>query len=242
MDECYLNLTAYLHDHPDTTTATAIQEMRANITKATRLTASAGIAPNTRLAKICSDMNKPNGQYELKSTREAITEFVDKLSVRKFTGVGRVLEQVLAAFGITTCSQLREQRGIVQALFSPIQANFLFHIALGIGGTHFDMDEDRKSVGVERTFSNMSDPALLVAKLEELTIRLAQDLDKENLMGSTISLKLKLSNFVVRTRDKTLPYHIYTQQELLEHAKPVRQCPGYLWSRYWKPSYHSKCG
>ena len=83
LDEAYLDLTDYLLGHPEQTAAAVVSEMRARICEATQLTASAGIAPNTFLAKVCSDMNKPNGQYQLETTEQAVMEFVNKLSIRK---------------------------------------------------------------------------------------------------------------------------------------------------------------
>jgi DNA polymerase kappa len=83
LDEAYLDLTDYLRRHPEQSAASAVAEMRARIAAATQLTASAGIAPNTFLAKVCSDLNKPNGQYELPATAPAVQEFVDRLSIRK---------------------------------------------------------------------------------------------------------------------------------------------------------------
>jgi DNA polymerase kappa len=83
LDEAYMDLTEYLERHPDQTAAEVVHELREKICEATRLTASAGIAPNTFLAKVCSDMNKPNGQFELEAKEEAVMEFVRKLSIRK---------------------------------------------------------------------------------------------------------------------------------------------------------------
>ncbi len=85
LDEAYMDLTEYLESHPDQTAAEVVHELRGKICEATRLTASAGIAPNTFLAKVCSDMNKPNGQFELEATEEAVMEFVRKLSIRKLS-------------------------------------------------------------------------------------------------------------------------------------------------------------
>ena len=76
------------------------QKIREQIVEATELTASIGIGCNKMLAKICSDMNKPNGQTYLQSNETAILEFMDKLPIRKIPGVGKINEQILNGLGI----------------------------------------------------------------------------------------------------------------------------------------------
>jgi DNA polymerase kappa len=72
LDEAYLDLTDYMQQHPQHTPSEVVAELRSRIFQITQLTASAGIACNSKLAKICSDVNKPNGQFELKSDEESI--------------------------------------------------------------------------------------------------------------------------------------------------------------------------
>eukprot|EP00041_Stephanoeca_diplocostata_P038622 m.1534700 g.1534700 ORF g.1534700 m.1534700 type:complete len:272 (+) comp25243_c0_seq52:3581-4396(+) len=107
-DEAYVDLTAWVARGADVQRVVA--EMREKIRAATQLTASAGIAPNKMLAKICSDMNKPNGQYFLESTREAVLRFIHGLSVRKVSGIGKVSAAVLHRLGVQTCHHLYQQR------------------------------------------------------------------------------------------------------------------------------------
>eukprot|EP00041_Stephanoeca_diplocostata_P038626 m.1535436 g.1535436 ORF g.1535436 m.1535436 type:complete len:122 (+) comp25243_c0_seq74:4226-4591(+) len=102
--------------------------MREKIRAATQLTASAGIAPNKMLAKICSDMNKPNGQYFLESTREAVLRFIHGLSVRKVSGIGKVSAAVLHRLGVQTCHHLYQQRVLLSLLFSEKSFNFFLRV------------------------------------------------------------------------------------------------------------------
>ena len=84
--------------------AETLNEIRMRITHDTGgLTCSAGLANNCRLAKICADINKPNGQYELPPTREAVLSFLDTLPTRKVGGVGKVTEKILADLGKFVC-------------------------------------------------------------------------------------------------------------------------------------------
>lgn len=99
LDEANLDLTNYLQEHDmnnDEGRQKVVQEIRQRIFEATKLTCSSGIACNKMLAKIGTDMNKPNGQYYLKPDLEEIKNFTDNLHVRKIPGIGRMTELVLS--------------------------------------------------------------------------------------------------------------------------------------------------
>uniref|UniRef100_A0AAQ4RBI0 DNA polymerase kappa n=1 Tax=Gasterosteus aculeatus aculeatus TaxID=481459 RepID=A0AAQ4RBI0_GASAC len=128
----------------------AVREMRFRIEQKTTLTASAGIAPNTMLAKVCSDKNKPNGQYRLPSTREAVMDFVQNLPVRKVSGIGKVSEKMLNALGISSCSHLGQQMALLSLLFSETAWHHLMQVSLGLGSTCISRNEERKSMSTER--------------------------------------------------------------------------------------------
>ncbi|EFN58744.1 hypothetical protein CHLNCDRAFT_140443 [Chlorella variabilis] len=89
-------------------------EIRRRVQQDTGLTCSVGIAPNRMLAKICSDRNKPNGQFELEPRREAVMDFMRDLSIRKVPGVGKVTQKYLAAFEVQTCGDLLTHKGLLQ--------------------------------------------------------------------------------------------------------------------------------
>ena len=73
-----------------------------------------GIAPNCFLAKICSDLNKPNGQHQLQPDAEEIMKFVSSLNIRKVGGIGNVQEQLLKGIGVNTCRDLYEKRAEIR--------------------------------------------------------------------------------------------------------------------------------
>ncbi|XP_054905247.1 DNA polymerase kappa [Poeciliopsis prolifica] len=199
----------------------AVREMRFRIEQKTTLTASAGIAPNMMLAKVCSDKNKPNGQYRLPPTREAVMDFIQKLPVRKVCGIGKVSEKMLNALGITTCSDLSRQMALLSLLFSETSWHHFIQISLGLSSTHIPRHEERKSMSTERTFKELSKPEEQFSLCRELCDDLAEDLKKEALKGKTVTLKIKNVNFEVKTRAQTLPYAVATVEEIFAVAKDL---------------------
>ena len=147
----HLSITAYCKEH-DISPKECVQEMRAKVKEETKLTASAGIAPNKMLAKICSDKNKPNGQFYLPFDRKNIVEFVHDLPIRKIPGVGRVNERLLDAIGIKICGDIFTHRAEVSLMDKQFGLNFLLRTYLGIASNVVQPEqrEDRKSVGSER--------------------------------------------------------------------------------------------
>uniref|UniRef100_T1IUC3 DNA polymerase kappa n=1 Tax=Strigamia maritima TaxID=126957 RepID=T1IUC3_STRMM len=212
LDEAYLDVTNYVESHKKNddvdrmqTATRVVHEMRKNIFKATELTASAGIAPNMMLAKICSDKNKPNGQFEIKPCRKEILEFIQDLPVRKVNGIGNVTEQLLNSQGIITCSDLWQKRGLVNRLFSSSSTDWFLRIAMGIGSVHVNNDDYvRKSISVERTFNDTSNATVLHQLCQEMCEELSSDLQAEKMVGKTVTVKLKMSDFTVKTKASTL--------------------------------------
>ncbi|KAL3316093.1 hypothetical protein Ciccas_005264 [Cichlidogyrus casuarinus] len=193
-----------------TTLDDAVREMRFRVFCATRLTCSAGIGPNSLIAKIASDRNKPNGQFMVEATVDAVETFMADLSVRKVPGIGHVAERKLNAFGVNTCSDLIRLRGTLYHLFTEKAFAYYMRIAIGYA-CDSDWDEDanlkesnRKSQSVENTFNTSSNQEFLIAKCKELSSKLVADLVDEHMRGKTITLKMKLDTFEIRTRCHTL--------------------------------------
>ncbi|EJD75452.1 CBR-POLK-1 protein [Loa loa] len=146
-----------------------VHEIRFRVEQAVGLTCSAGIAPNSLLAKVCSNINKPNGQYRLLNEREAVLNFLKDLPIRKISGIGPVTEAVLKGIGLEKCGDLYEQRGIISLLFTQRSCEYFLRIARGISHV-FSVDRKirRKSISTERTFHPTGD---LGALLEEMRYR-----------------------------------------------------------------------
>uniref|UniRef100_A0A8D3ACH3 DNA polymerase kappa n=1 Tax=Scophthalmus maximus TaxID=52904 RepID=A0A8D3ACH3_SCOMX len=199
----------------------AVREMRFRIEQKTTLTASAGIAPNMMLAKVCSDKNKPNGQYRLPPTRAAVMDFIQSLPVRKVSGIGKVSEKMLNALGISSCSHLGQQMALLSLLFSETAWHHLMQVSLGLGSTYIPSHEERKSMSTERTFKELNKAEEQFSLCRELCGDLAEDMKKEDLKGKTVTLKLKNVKFEVKTRALTLPYAVATVDEIFAVAKDL---------------------
>ncbi|KAL3138793.1 hypothetical protein ABBQ32_005635 [Trebouxia sp. C0010 RCD-2024] len=218
LDEAYLDISAYCEQH-GMTGAEVAEQMRYRVFSETQLTCSVGLGPNTLLAKVASDINKPNGQYVLPAHSSALKEFVQSLSLRKVPGIGKVCEQTLKALGMEVCGDLIANRGLIGALFSPVAVDSFLSAGLGLGRTvHGERPQEgevsRKGISCERTFAAISSTADLEAKCAEIAEHLAGDMAREDLKGKTLTLKLKTTAFEVRTRAQSLPQHISTAAEI----------------------------
>lgn len=209
LDEAYLNLTAYCGRTGKDGLAAA-HDVRAAIREATGLAASAGVAPNRMLAKVAADFGKPDGVFVVPSAdAPALDAWVSSLPVRKVPGIGRVAERTLGALGVRTCGDLYAARGLVSLLFSRASADFFLAASLGAGcdeeggGAEADGDDTaagRRGMSAERTFAPTRHRGELEARVRSLAARLARGCASEGLAPRTLTLKLKLASFEVRSR------------------------------------------
>lgn len=215
LDEAYLNITEYCKEH-DLEPEEAVSQLRARVEEESKITVSAGIAANAKLAKICSNKNKPNGQYRLPSDRASILTFMRDLPPRKVNGIGRVFERELDAIGIKTCGDIYEYRQSLRALFGDKAFEFLMSVYLGLGRTDVRPAEEfeRKSVGTESTFHDMSDPKELREKLRWIAEELEKDLERTQFKGRTLVLKVKLDTYEVYTRQFQPPKAVNKADDL----------------------------
>ncbi|XP_065616325.1 DNA polymerase kappa isoform X2 [Quercus suber] len=204
LDEAYLDITDVCKERSMTSGEIA-KELRTTIFEETGLTCSAGVGSNRLLAKVCSDINKPNGQFVLPNDRMAVMTFISSLPIRKIGGIGKVTEHILRdVLGINTCEDMLQKGGLLCALFSRSTADFFLSVGLGLGQTEIPQVRSRKSISNERTFSSTEDEASFDQKLADLAEMLSVDMQKEGLSGRTLTLKLKTTTFEVRTRAVTL--------------------------------------
>ncbi|KLO14290.1 DNA/RNA polymerase [Schizopora paradoxa] len=221
-DEAYLNLTTYLTDH-NMKVEDCVQQLRDRVHKETGLTASAGIAPNVMLAKICSDRNKPNGQFHLPFNREDVLKFIHELPVRKVPYIGRVGERVLESIGIKTVGDIAKERAIIHLMPRRFAVDFLFSTYLGLGMSKLQsaQREERKSVGASRTFRPVDTEQAIWQKLEYIASLLERDLEAEGWTGKTVTLTFKLDTFQVFTRMKSFSRWISKKEDLFKIGKEL---------------------
>lgn len=222
MDEAYMNLTSYCDEH-NQDSEDVVAQIRAQVREECKITISAGIGANAKLAKICSNRNKPNGQFRLPSDRSEIMRFMSKLPTRKVNGIGRVFERELDAIGVKTCGDIYEHRAVLAKLFGEKAFQFLTGVYLGLGRTRIQPAEDyeRKSVGTESTFHDMSNKAELQEKLRHIAEELEGDMKRTQFKGRTLVLKVKLHTYEVITRQIAPPMAVSRADDLYKYGLPV---------------------
>ena len=205
-------------------TKNILHSIRKRVHKETGLTCSAGMASNFMIAKIASDMNKPNGQVFVGPSEDEIKTFVSPLSVRKVCGIGRVLEKCLrATLSIVTVADLYTKRAEINLLFKPVTAQFLLRVSIGYsdgsrrdseGGEEGDDEaSQRQGISVERTFQPTATWSDLCIRLESIATRLAKDVQSKGLKPRTIGLKVKLASFNILTRSASRQVALFQQAD-----------------------------
>jgi len=218
LDEAYLDVTQNKKGNPSATLIA--QEIRQRIFEEVGLTASAGISVNKFVAKIASDYNKPNGQKTVNP--EEVEDFLEKLDIKKFYGIGKVTTDRMYHLGIFTGKDLKSKSAeFLEEHFSKSGLHF-YNIVRGIHNSAVKPNRIAKSVAAEHTFNeNLTSEIFMVEKLERIAGELENRLKKYNISGKTVTLKIKYSDFTTQTRSKTLPYFISDKGLLLETAKEL---------------------
>lgn len=222
IDEAYVNITDYCDSH-DIGPEEAVAQLRQEVREKCKITISAGIAPNAKIAKIASNKNKPNGQFRVPNDRTAVMAFMEKLPTRKVNGIGRVFERELDAIGVKTCGDIYGHRAYLAKLFGEKAFEFLLQTYLGLGRTSVRPAEEheRKSVGTESTFRDMSSKAELREKLRHTAEELEGDLKRTGFKGRTLVLKIKLHTYEVFTRQVAPPKAISSADDLYRFSLPM---------------------
>ncbi|XLS29063.1 DNA polymerase IV [Flavobacteriaceae bacterium M23B6Z8] len=218
LDEAYLDVTNNKKGNPSATLIA--QEIRKRIYEGTGLTASAGISINKFIAKVASDINKPNGQKTVNP--EEVIAFLENLEIRKFYGVGKVTAEKMYQLGIFTGLDLKAKSLEFLKDHFGKSGGFYYNVVRGIHNSEVKPDRIPKSVGAERTFSkNLSSEIFMLEKLDHIATELDRRLKKNNIAGKTVTLKIKYSDFTLQTRSKTLSYFVADKSLILETAKEL---------------------
>lgn len=200
LDEAYLDVT---DNKQGIAIATEIAtRIRARIKDVTGLNASAGISYCKFLAKMASDLNKPNGQAVI--TPKNGPAFVEGLAVKKFHGVGPATAAKMERLGILTGADLKAKSlAFLQEHFGKSGA-WYYNISRGIDDRPVRPDRERKSVGAEDTFmTDLFDLDAARAEISPLIDKVWRHCEAKNLHGRSVTLKVKYADFQIITRSRT---------------------------------------
>lgn len=220
IDEAFLDVSV---DKQNIGSATLIaKKIRSEIKRKTGLTASAGISVNKFLAKIASDINKPDGIFLIRP--EEAVKFIEELPVEKFYGIGKVTAEKMHKLGIHKGSDLKKW-DLVDLVRNFGKAGvFFYDIARGNDDRPVEPDQERKSVGTELTYGkDLTTRFEIVAELYKLEKELMERLEHSGNSGRTITLKVKFADFRQLTRSKTLRHYIRDFDTLHREVSSIRK-------------------
>ena len=217
IDEIYIDLTDLAGE-----TAMLAGQIKDAVRAATSLSCSIGVAPNKLLAKLCSELDKPDGMTLLEASE--IPARIWPLAVRKVNGIGPKATAKLAELGIVTIADLAAaDPAYLRSVFGQSYGTWLHAVSLGQDDRALVTSSAPKSISRETTFERdlhpRADRAALSLIFTELCAKVAHDLDRKGYLGHTIGIKLRYENFQTVTRDVTLPHPIAA-------AAAIRQAAG----------------
>lgn len=220
LDEAFLDVTENKYQHQS---ATILAEaIRFRIKEETGLNASAGISVNKFVAKIASDINKPNGQKTIPP--EEMLDFLSQLPIEKFFGVGKVTADKMKLHGIFNGSDLRHKSMSYLDQYFGKSGRHFHDIVRGTQRSEVKTDRIRKSIAAERTFSkDISTENSALELLKKISEELERRTEKSGVKGKTVTLKLKYNDFSVQTRSKTISEFLSTSSEVLPVIQELLQ-------------------
>lgn len=230
LDEAFLDLTGAERLHgPAREAALAIKR---RIREETELTASVGIGPAKFIAKIASDLGKPDGLVEVRP--EEVDAFLTPLPIERLWGVGRKTAPALHALGIRTIADLRAYPAtVIEERFGALGTHMLA-LAWGRDAREVVPDEAARSIGAEETFAeDIAEAEVLEARLLEIAERVGRRLRRAGVVGHTVTLKIKYADFRLISRSRTfetptdLTRELWTAacvllREKVDLSRPVR--------------------
>jgi DNA polymerase-4 len=248
IDEAYRDVT---ENKVNLTSATEIaKDIKKKIYESTQLTASAGVSYNKFLAKIASDMNKPDGLTVI--TPGQALKILEELPIGKFHGIGKATAKKMNYLGINNGKDLKE-RSLNELVkhFGKI-ANFYYYIVRGIDNREVTTSRIRKSLGCERTFAkDISNWEDMLAVLLNISGKISTKMREKKFKAKTLTVKIKYANFDVVSRSKTfeLPFddekfmHQVGRKLLLETLGPkcsIRLLGLSVSNLVWQDDEHDK--
>ena len=220
IDEAFLDVTA---DKKNIGSATLVaKEIKKEIRQRTGLTASAGISFNKFLAKIASEIKKPDGLFVIKpSDAEG---FINDLPIEKFFGIGKVTSEKMHKLGIHKGIDLKkwELPDLIRN-FGKV-GKFYYDIVRGTDDRPVEPESERKSIGTELTYDkDLTTSFEIIAELYKVEKELMERLEQAGTTGKTITLKIKFSDFTQITRSRTIRHYIRDFDTLHREVSEIRK-------------------
>lgn len=218
LDEAFLDVTV---DKQGIGSALDIAKLiKEQIKQETGLTASAGVSSSKFVAKIASDLQKPDGLTFIGPSK--IEAFMEKLPVEKFFGVGKVTAERMNKMGLHTGADLKKMTEEELVHFFGKSGRFFYKIVRGIDNREVQPHREHKSMGAEDTFSyDLSDIEEMYDMLEKIAGTVCKRLDKYELKGRTITLKVKFHDFKQITRNHSFTYLLNDYDTIVNTAKEL---------------------
>ncbi len=222
LDEAYLDVTENKIGMPSA--SIIAKEIKQRIYEETGLTASAGVSFNKFLAKIASDMDKPNGFTLI--TPDMAEGLVASLSIEKFHGIGKVTAAKMQSMGILTGADLRERSEEELVRNFGKTGRYYYHIARAQDFREVQPHRIRKSIGSERTFEvDIVEEEEMLEQLERLAKEVTQDMERLQATAKTVTLKIKYFDFTQNTRSKTYLSEFKSTEAIYTIARELLRTP-----------------
>ncbi len=218
LDEAFLDVSQNKKKEPLATKVA--EQIRQQVFETTQLTCSAGVSYCKFLAKVASDMNKPNGLTVIKPHQAE--QFLEQLPIEKFFGIGKVTAKKMQAKGIFTGADLKALSEIEMAQQFGKMGRYYFQIVRGIDDRPVNNQRIRKSIGIERTLlNNVSAIEEIQFILKELIPKFYERLQKANNYGRTLTLKIKTADFQTITRSISKKFFITEVEDIEKIANQL---------------------
>lgn len=213
LDEAYLDVT--INKKNEFYATQIAMDIRKDIKQELGLTASAGVSFNKFLAKIASDINKPDGITVI--TPEMAPEFIDQLPIERFFGIGKVTASKMMNQGIFTGKDLKDKDlDFLTKRFGKSGKHYYNMVRLK-DSRRVNPNRIRKSIGIEHTyFEDIVELEIITAKLNKLAKELSERMKKSTAKGKTLTVKIKFNDFTQITRSTTFPFYIAKKDNLID--------------------------
>jgi DNA polymerase-4 len=223
LDEAYLDVTYAKKGKPSATLIA--KEIKQRIFRETGLTASAGVSYNKFLAKVASDVNKPDGIFVV--TQNQALQFIEKLEVRRFFGIGKVTAEKLNKMGVWYGRDLKQVDRLELTRLFGKAGNYYYDICRGNDKRPVQPSRERKSVGAENTFSS---DLFREDELEQELLQIAEKVwsraGQSEVKAKTLTLKFKYADFEQHTRSKTVSGYFDSRSMFISESKKLMKMEG----------------